>query len=77
MNNKGVGSIFCLIAAILLGVRYVAAAVFMSGVSSWSAELFASGLAYIGPVPLIAAAVALVIGLCFLVSGIVQDRKGK
>ena len=77
MNNKGVGSVFCLIAAILLGVRYLAAAVFMSGTATWSAELFASALAYVGPVLLIAAIAALVVGLAFLAVGIAKDCKNK
>ena len=34
MNFKGVGAIFCLIAAVLTGVRYLTAAVFMSGTSA-------------------------------------------
>ena len=77
MNNKGVGSIFCLIAAILMGVRYLAAASFMSNTASWSAELFASALGYVGPGLLIAAIAALVIGICFLAVGIVKDGKSK
>ena len=77
MNNKGVGSVFCLIAAILLGVRYLAAAVFMSGTATWSAELFASALSYIGPTLLIAAIAALVVGLGFLAVGIAKDCKNK
>ena len=49
MNNKIVGAIFCLIAAILAGARYVAAAIFMSSTSTWSAELFQNSLNYVGP----------------------------
>ena len=30
MNNKGVGSIFCMIAAILFGARYITAGLLMS-----------------------------------------------
>ena len=77
MSNKGVGAIFCLIASILMGVRYLTAAIFMSGISTWSPELFASGLAYCGPVLLYLAIVAAVIGVCFLVIGIIRDRKAK
>ena len=77
MNNKGVGSIFCLIAAILLGFRYLTAAVFLSGTASWDAALFASALSYIGPALLIAAIAALVVGLGFLAVGIVKDCKNK
>ena len=75
MNYKGVGAIFCLIAAILTSARYLAAAVFMSGVASWDAELFQTGLAYVGSPLKICAIAALVAGLVFIVVGILQDRK--
>ena len=75
MNNKIVGAVFCLIAAILAGARYVAAAIFMSNVSSWSAELFRDGLNYVGPTLLIAAIVALAAGIVFLVCGLLKDGK--
>ena len=77
MNNKGVGAIFCLIAAILAGARYLAAAIFMSGTQSWDAELFASGLGYVGATLKIAAIAALVVGVVFLAVGIAQDCKKK
>ena len=77
MNNKITGSIFCLIAAILLGARYVAAAIFMSNTPTWSADIFASALAYVGPVLLIAAIAACVVGLGFLAAGILKDCRSK
>ncbi len=77
MNNKGIGSIFCLIAAILMAARYMAAAMFMSNVSSWDAGLFASGLEYIGPELKIASIIALIVGIVFLGAGIYQDIKEK
>ena len=77
MNNKGVGAVFCLIAAILMSARYLTAAVFMSSIGTWSAELFRSSLEYTGPWLLILAVVALLAGVCFLASGIVRDRKSK
>ncbi len=75
MNNKIVGAIFCLIAAILAGARYVAAAIFMGNTSVWSAELFRDSLSYVGPNLLIAAIVALVAGIGFLVYGLLKDGK--
>ena len=75
MSNKAIGVIFCLIAAILTGARYVAAAIFMSSSPSWSAELFQSALRYIGPTLLIAAIAALVVGIGFLVFGLLQEKK--
>ena len=73
MNNKIVGAVFCLIAAILAGARYMAAAIFMSNTSSWSAELFRDSLSYVGPTLLIAAIAALVVGIGFLVCGLLKD----
>lgn len=77
MNNKGVGAVFCLIAAILISARYMTAAIFMSGVTSWDASLFAAGLEYVGPFLAVLAAVALVVGILFLVYGIYEDKKKK
>ena len=75
MNNKGVGAIFCLISAILASARYIAAAIFMSNVLSWDSALFQAGLSYVGS-PLKAAAIAaLIVGICFLVFGVIQDFK--
>ena len=75
MNNKGVGAVFCLIAAILAAARYIAAAVFMSNVSSWSEELFQCGLDYVGSPLKIMAIVSLIVGIVFLILGVCQDRK--
>ena len=75
MNNKGVGAVFCLIAAVLTAARYLAAAVFMSNVSSWSAELFQCGLEYVGSPLTIMAVVSLIVGIVFLVLGIRQDLR--
>ena len=44
MNKRGAGVVFCGIAAFLFAVRYITAAIFMSGVSSWSDHLFSTGL---------------------------------
>lgn len=49
MENKIVGAIFCFMSAILISARYISAAIFMSGVVSWDATLFAAGLEYVGP----------------------------
>lgn len=73
MNNKGVGAVFCLIAALLLAAKYLSAAIYMSGVSSWSGPLFRSGLEYVGSPLSAAAVIALAVGLLFLVWGIIQD----
>ncbi len=77
MNNKGIGAVFCLIAAILTSARYITAAVYMSNSSSWSSELFQSGLSYIGFPLMIASIVSLVAGIVFLGFGLYQDSKGQ
>ena len=77
MNNKGIGAIFCLIAAILISVYYLTAAIFMSNVSSWNAGLFAAGLEYEGTILLTAAIIALLVGILFLGYGVFQDIKEK
>ena len=75
MNNKGVGAVFCLIASVLMAARYMTAAIFMSGVSSWDSELFRAGLSYTGPSLKWAAFVALLVGAAFLGIGVYQDIK--
>ena len=73
MNNKGVGAVFCLIAAILMAAKYVSAAVYLSGSVSRNNELFHLGLEYVGSPLSAAAVIALAIGVVFLIWGIVQD----
>lgn len=75
MNNKGVGAVFCLIAAILTAARYLSAAVFMSGVVSWNSSLFQAGLSYVGSTLQILAILALAAGIFFLGLGFVDDRR--
>ena len=75
MNNKGVGAVFCLIAAILTSTRYMAAAIFMSNAASWDSSLFLAGLSYVGSPLNIMAVIALCAGICFLGYGMYQDFK--
>ena len=60
MENKIVGAIFCFMSAVLISARYVSAAIFMSGVVSWNATLFAAGLECVGPFLAIAAGIMVV-----------------
>ena len=77
MNNKGVGTVFCLIAAILTSARYLSAAVFLSGVTSWDSALFQQGLSYIGSPLKLASIASLIVGIVFLGFGVYQDGKNK
>ena len=75
MNNKGVGAVFCLISALLFSARYLAAAIFMSGIPTWSAENFSASLSYVGLPLLIASICTLIAGVIFLAAGLARDRK--
>lgn len=76
MNDKGIGAIFCLIAAVLISAKYIAAAMFVSG-GSWGADIFATGLESVGPFLTIVSFGALVVGILFMGHGIYQDIKNK
>lgn len=75
MNNKGVGVIFCLISAILVSVKYISAAMFMSNLATQDASLFKNGLEYVGPFLSIEAILAMIIGILFLGYGLYTDSK--
>ena len=72
MSDK---SPFCLISAILTSARYIAAAIFMSNVSSWDSTLFQAGLSYVGSPLKAAAIIALIAGVCFLGYGVFQESQ--
>lgn len=73
MNNKGIGAVFCLISAILMSARYLAAAIFMNGVSSWNEELFTVGLVYVGSPLKIWSIISLTVGIGFIAYDLYQD----
>ena len=64
-----IGLGFCAIAAFLFAARYICAAIFGSGVTSWSASLFRSMYKYVGSGLSTAAGIALLVGLVYLVWG--------
>ena len=75
MNNKGIGAVFCLISAILMSARYLSAAIYMSGVSSWSDDMFDVGLSYVGAPLMVASIAALLAGIAFLAFGLFNDPR--
>lgn len=77
MNKRGTGAIFCLIAAILYAARYLAAAIFMSGISSWNSNLFENGLEYVGSSLLTLSVVSLIIGIAYLIWAEIEEQKKK
>jgi hypothetical protein len=67
MSHRATGILFILVAALLYATRYIAAAIFGSGVSSWNAELFQAMLSYVGDGPTVWALLALIVGVAYLV----------
>ena len=71
---------FLCLAGIIQSAKYISAAVYMSGGSSMSRDLFENGLRYIGPGPDIMSAVAGLFGLVLIALSVKEDidrRKGK
>ncbi|MCR2805772.1 hypothetical protein [Paenibacillus soyae] len=66
MQRRTVGVILLCISAFLYGVRYLSAAIFGSGVSSWDSQLFNAMLEYVGDGPLIMSWIALIAGIGYL-----------
>ena len=62
------------IAAFLYAARYIAAAIFGSGVLSWDRELFQALLQYVGNGPLVLGVIAAVLGIVYLVWAELEAR---
>lgn len=75
MSRRGTGAIFCLIAALLFAARYITAAIFMSGSSSWDSLLFSAALEYQGLGLLILSIISLIVGISYLVWAEIKDKK--
>ena len=67
MSKRSTGVVFCLIAALLYSTRYIAAAIFGSGVSTWNSELFNSMLEYVGGELVTLSIISLVVGIVYLI----------
>ncbi len=77
MSKRLSGGIFCFISALLFSTRYLAAAIFGSGLSTWSKDLFDASLNYIGNELLILSIIALFLGIFYLVWAEFEDYKNK
>lgn len=75
MGKRFTGAIFMLCAALLYVGRYISAAIFMSGVSSWDAELFAAGLEYVGTPLLTLSVISFLLGAFYLVWAEIADKR--
>ena len=77
MTRRGVGLGFIAIAAFLFAARFIAAAIFGSGVTSWDADLFHSMYGYVGSGLTTAAVVALIAGIAYLVWGELTEGRSR
>lgn len=76
MNRRGTGVIFILIAALLYCAKYISAAIFGSGISSWSSDLYNAMLKYVGSSLNKWSILALIIGVLYLLwEELVELRK--
>jgi hypothetical protein len=73
MNRRITGTIFLAVAAFLYATRYLAAAIYGSGVTSWNLEIFRSMLSYVGNNLLILSIVFALAGLAYLVWAEMKD----
>lgn len=77
MNRRGAGVAFCVLAGVLYAMRYIAAAIFGSGISSWSQELFNAMYDYVGPGLTTFSIVSLVAGILYLLASEWETIKKK
>lgn len=66
MSKRTAGISLVAISALLYAARYLAAAIFGSGVSSWSQELFQAMLTNVGKEPVTLSVLALFAGIGYL-----------
>lgn len=71
MGRRYTGLGFCGIAAFLYAAKYITAAIFGTGVSSWNSELFHAMLQYVdaGNSLAILSIISLIVGIVYLVMG--------
>ncbi|WP_406677619.1 hypothetical protein [Moorella sp. ACPs] len=77
MSKRTAGISLLAIAAFLHGIHYLAAAIFGSGVSSWSNDLFRSMLGYTAPGIAAWAKIALAGGIIYLLWAEIETWRPK
>lgn len=75
MTKRSTANTLLVIAALLFAARYLAAAIFGSGMVGWSAEIFNALLQYVGSGLHTAALVALVAGVAYLIWAELAERR--
>jgi ABC-type uncharacterized transport system permease subunit len=69
MSKRGTGVAFLAIAALLFSAKYISAAIFGSGLPSWSEHLFNEMLDYVGYPLNVCSIIALILGLAYIAWG--------
>ena len=77
MSRRATGTILLMISAILYSVRYLSAAIFGSGVSSWDQGLFNAMLEYVGDSPKNLSVLALIAGIIYLIWAEIEGTNKK
>jgi hypothetical protein len=77
MTKRGAGVAFIAIAAFLLAMKYITAAIFGSGVSSWDGNLFNAMMQYVGNTLNTFSFLAMVVGIAYIVWGEYEEFKAK
>ncbi|NPV71051.1 MAG: hypothetical protein HPY55_10470 [Firmicutes bacterium] len=75
MSRRGAGVALVAVAAFLQATRYLSAAVFGSGISSWSSELFDAMFRYVGPDLSRMALLSLSAGVVYLLWAEITERR--
>lgn len=75
MSKRITGALFCVVSSILFSARYISAAIHISEMLSWDEKIFMQSLSYVGPELLIASIVSLIVGVAYLVSAELDERK--
>jgi hypothetical protein len=73
MSRRSTGTVLVAVSALLYASRFLAAAIFGSGVSSWNTDLFNAMLNNVGPGLLLWSRMAFLAGLVYLVLAEVES----
>lgn len=73
MSKRTSGIVLILISAFLYGIRYLSAAILGSNAQGWSEEFFNALLSYVGDEIIFYTAVALILGVVYLVWSEVEE----
>lgn len=77
MSRRATGTAFIAISAFLFGIRFIAAAIYSQGLTSWDARMFSSFLNYVDQGLTTTSLISLALGAAYLVWAELGDIFGK